>query len=207
MMIKGINSFLIQPSVYRLINSVIHHKNIYMGGGVVRGDKLPQLITLINKNPRFEKSKNNEIISLIDQIAFENENLVKKDQYREKVNGNWKLLWTTEKETLFFIANGLLGSKTEEIIQTIDIENRILQNRIYFENNKEFNVNGVIEEDNLRYQRINFKFSSASVKLGWIIPEIKIPPLGKGWFDTLYINNRYRISKDVRNDYIVCERI
>lgn len=38
------------------------------------------------------------------------------------INGSWSLLWTTEKETLFFAERGLFGAKCTNIVQDIDFK-------------------------------------------------------------------------------------
>ncbi|KAF8065814.1 PAP11 [Scenedesmus sp. PABB004] len=33
-----------------------------------------------------------------------------------------------------------------------------------------------------------------------------VPPFGKGWFDTVYVDERYRVAQDVRGDTLIVER-
>ncbi len=50
--------------------------------------------------------------------------------------------------------------------------------------------------------RTDFKFSGASIKL----PKgrsLDLPPVGKGWFKSVYCDGKYRLSRDVRGDYLV----
>ena len=61
-----------------------------------------------------------------------------------KVDGAWQLLWTTEKETLFFAKNGFFGKKVTDIIQTIDFKSSTLNNLISFEGDSSFSVVGSV---------------------------------------------------------------
>jgi hypothetical protein len=52
---------------------------------------------------------------------------------------------------------------------------------------------------------VNFRFTSAGLKLG-SGPTFPVPPFGKGWFDTVFLDDELRISKDVRGDTLVVKR-
>eukprot|EP01023_Acetabularia_acetabulum_P059404 TRINITY_DN7138_c0_g2_i1.p3 TRINITY_DN7138_c0_g2~~TRINITY_DN7138_c0_g2_i1.p3 ORF type:complete len:194 (+),score=29.76 TRINITY_DN7138_c0_g2_i1:79-660(+) len=119
----------------------------------------------------------------------------------EQINGCWKLLWTTEKETLFILKNaGFFGTEAGDSFQIIDVEKEKLQNVITFPPDGGcFKVDSSLKmEDN---SRVSFKFQSAELKVGNL--NIPFPPFGQGWFDTLYVDDDLRISKDIRNDYLV----
>lgn len=123
-----------------------------------------------------------------------------KGEQRDLLIGCWTLLWTTEKETLFFAKNGLLGRKCTGIEQTI--RNNAIYNTILFEGASKFEVEGSIERDQLR---TNFKFKRAQVIVPPLI-NLTLPPIGAGWFDTVYVDAEYRVSADVRGDYLICRR-
>lgn len=146
-----------------------------MGGGVIRGDKLPKLISLIEGTQRgLNTLNNNEIISIINIIETENEDR----KLIERVDGKWELLWTTEKETLFFIKYGLFGKQVTNIYQDINLNQNLINNQILFEDNREFSVLGYIEQENiLSDKRINFNFKKAILKIP-PLPIISIPPVG-----------------------------
>ena len=57
-----------------------------------------------------------------------------------------ELLWTTEKETLFFINKGLFGKAVTNVYQTIDLQQGLLNNLIEFESDRVFSVVGTIEK-------------------------------------------------------------
>jgi PAP_fibrillin len=181
-----------------------------MGGGVVRGDSIPVLLSLITPSAMGLNRDNNEaIIAIMEAIASQNKNFVESQRaqdYYEKVSGKWELLWTTEKETLFFIKQGLFGKPVTKVYQTIDTKRATLNNLIEFDGGREFSVLGAISSDPKNKKRVNFKFSSASLKIP-PIPTISIPPVGQGWFENIYYNDKYRLSKDVRGDFLVTKRV
>ena len=105
-----------------------------MGGGPIRGDVLPFLIGLTKESQRgLLSNRNAEIIQLMEEVGKKNQNYMSKANNIKLINGDWELLWTTEKETLFFQKNGLFGKPVTKIMQRIDIDQRILNNRILFE--------------------------------------------------------------------------
>ena len=131
------------------------------------------------------------------------------------VRHRWELLWTTEKETLFFAKYGLFGESVTRISQTIDINSGYLNNLIEFNGDRYFSVIGKIRVDTGSEmggsrigagRRIFFDFKKAKLAIP-PIPVITLPPVGKGWFDTLYVNDRYRLSKDIRGDYLLSRRL
>eukprot|EP00899_Mesostigma_viride_P013242 jgi/Mesvir1/21919/Mv01976-RA.1 len=119
------------------------------------------------------------------------------------LSATWKLLFTTEKETLFIIEKAsLFGTQTGDIFQVIDVSNDELINVITFPPAGAFIVNATI--DAASPQRCNFKFDSVILKtdkLRW-----KLPPFGQGWFESVYMDSDLRIAKDSRGDMLICER-
>lgn len=108
----------------------------------------------------------------------------------------WLLTWTTEKEINLFIDWNLSG----DIYQTID--DPMLENMIPFQRGGYLGVKGALsaEADGVR---TNFEFTEATLDLGrW--GSFKIPPVGKGWFDTLYLDNELRVDTNSRNDILIC---
>ncbi|GKA55313.1 probable plastid-lipid-associated protein 11 isoform X1 [Tanacetum coccineum] len=56
----------------------------------------------------------------------------------------------------------------------------------------------------LRSKRLYYRFTSAVLRgKDWEFP---LPPFGKGWFDSVYLDNDIRIAKDIRGDYLVVDR-
>lgn len=50
--------------------------------------------------------------------------------------------------------------------------------------------------------RTNFEFESATLDLGkW---KLELPPVGKGWFDTIFLDDTLRIDTNSRDDILIC---
>jgi len=179
-----------------------------MGGGPVRGDQLPSILNLIESSRQGLNPQNKEaIIAMMNIVENQNAAFVQKDRsFRDKVSGKWELLWTTEKETLLFIDKGLFGKKVTLVSQTIDFKTNQINNLIEFEDGREFSVLGKLSDDNIDQRRVNFEFTKASIKIP-PIPKLSIPPIGKGWFDNIFCNDKYRLSRDIRGDYLVSRKI
>ncbi|RZC63800.1 hypothetical protein C5167_025553 [Papaver somniferum] len=107
------------------------------------------------------------------------------------LSDTWRMLWTTEKEQLFIIENAYLfgGTQAGDILQVIDVGAGVLNNVITFP------PSGVF---------ILVEFTSAVLRgENWEFP---LPPFGRGWFDSVYIDDNIRVAKDIRGDYLVVDR-
>mmetsp|Transcript_23150 Transcript_23150/g.32320 ORF Transcript_23150/g.32320 Transcript_23150/m.32320 type:complete len:80 (+) Transcript_23150:19-258(+) len=52
-------------------------------------------------------------------------------------------------------------------------------------------------------KRTNFKFTTAALDLAkW--GKFNIPPIGEGWFDTLYLDEDLRVDTNSRDDILIC---
>jgi len=119
------------------------------------------------------------------------------------LSATWKLLWTTEKETLFIVEKaGLFGTEAGEVYQVIDVGNESLQNVITFPPDGAFIVSSGIKV--VGPQRVDFKFNSAKLKLPK--RDIPFPPFGQGWFESVYLDDKIRVAKDVRGDTLIVAR-
>ncbi|CAL5026082.1 unnamed protein product [Urochloa decumbens] len=120
-----------------------------------------------------------------------------------KLSGTWRLLWTTEQEQLFIVRNApFFRTAAGDVLQVIDVTGGALNNVITFPPSGAFVVNGEIEVQ--PPQRVNFRFTRAALRgSNWEVP---FPPFGKGWFDTVYLDDEIRVAKDIRGDYLVVER-
>ena len=123
------------------------------------------------------------------------------------LSGCWRMLYTTEKETNFLL--DVCGGTAA--YQIIDVERASLRNVVEWGKERAFVVDSEIslEEDDAgggwEQGRVNFAFTAAGLKLG-SGPTLPVPPFGKGWFDTVYLDEELRISKDVRGDTLVVKR-
>jgi hypothetical protein len=105
-------------------------------------------------------------------------------------------VWTTEKEINVFSDLNISGDITQTIASSS------LKNWIPFRAGGGFGVTGTIEPDQDVPQRTNFVFNSATLDIGFF--QLSIPPIGKGWFDTLYLDDDLRVDVNVRNDILIC---
>lgn len=167
---------------------------------------LKELISLIETSDKgLDRRNQKEVISRMEVIVDKSRNSKESKVDRKKLGGTWDLLYTTEKETLFFYKNGLFGAKCTGICQSIDFNNNLINNLIEFDKGREFSVLGNIDMEESKPSRTNFKFASASLKFSDKF-RFNVPPVGEGWFDTLYIDSIYRISYDVRGDWLLSKR-
>jgi hypothetical protein len=187
------------------------------GGGILRGDHLPSLISMASESQRgLLRSRNAEIIELIEAIASDQKKYMSKVEKiaakKAALDGKWEAIWTTEKETLFFCSSGLFGKPVSRVLQVIDTAGSSINNIIEFEDNRAFSVIGSINLDQSTSDcpdgtcRVEFAFKSAELRIP-PFPSLTLPPVGKGWFDNLYVNEKYRLSRDIRGDYLISKRI
>lgn len=118
-----------------------------------------RLLNLIGDQDRGLMTQNNptklaSIVKAIDDLA---------DLGRDSVttggslSATWRLLWTTEKEQLFIIQNAsLFGTQTGDVLQVIDVGQRVLNNVITFPPDGVFFVRSDIAVAS--NQRVNFKY-------------------------------------------------
>ncbi|CAN6460850.1 unnamed protein product [Victoria cruziana] len=147
-----------------------------------------------------DASKRAQIVRAIDALGDEGKGTVTTGP---SLSGTWRMLWTTEKEQLFIIRNAsLFGTLAGDVLQVIDVEGRGLQNVITFPPSGVFFVRSVIQIASL--QRVNFRFTSAVLRgSSWELP---LPPFGQGWFESVYLDDKIRVAKDIRGDYLVVDR-
>jgi len=175
------------------------------GGGPIRGDTLPALIRAAEATQRgLDASNNAAIIAMMTELGEKNERFSK--TFLDKVNGKWELVWTTEKETLFFIKNGFFGKRVTNVYQTVDIPNNLINNLIEFDGQREFSVLGTAARDPQVATRVNFAFTKAVISVP-PLPKLTLPPVGNGWFDNIFVNDKYRLARDVRGDYLITQRV
>jgi hypothetical protein len=129
----------------------------------------------------------------------------------------WIVLWTSEKEINFFLDRGI----STQIEQTLT-NGQVLENWIPFVKGGGFGVTGTIRPatttttsnndgssnddtagtsgNNIRTE---FEFKSAKLDLNkW--GTYNFPPIGSGWFDTIYLDEELRIDWNSRNDILIC---
>ncbi|KAJ0053097.1 hypothetical protein Pint_00163 [Pistacia integerrima] len=164
-----------------------------------------ELLNLISDQERGLKTqkdpaKLSAIIKAIDAMAVIGRDMVTTDN---SLSATWRLLWTTEKEQLFIIEKAyLFSTQAGDVLQVIDVEKGVLNNVITFPPDGVFFVRSDIEIASPK--RVNFGFTSAVLRgKSWEIP---LPPFGKGWFESVYLDDEIRVVKDIRGDYLVVDR-
>jgi hypothetical protein len=131
----------------------------------------------------------------------------------------WELLYTTEKEVNFFKTSWPFKDALSSITQTLDLYNDgTINNSINFNQGKSyFAVDGTVRpvevlvkdddgngDEAIEYvvDRVEFTFTKATICINEGL-KFDVPPVGAGWFDTLYCDGKYRLSYDSRGDYSV----
>ena len=138
-------------------------------------------------------------------------------------NEFWELLYTTEKEVNFFKTSWPFKDALTSITQTLDLyDDGIINNSINFNGGKSyFAVDGTVRPavgndidagagadknnpDVADYvvDRVEFTFTKATICFNEKF-KFETPPVGAGWFDTLWCDDTYRLSYDSRGDYSV----
>mmetsp|Transcript_6988 Transcript_6988/g.12828 ORF Transcript_6988/g.12828 Transcript_6988/m.12828 type:complete len:216 (-) Transcript_6988:2871-3518(-) len=167
---------------------------------------IQELVSLASSSDRGENltsSSRSQVEDICNAVESENRSRDSSVGGKE-LSKTWKLLFTTEKETLFITSNAkkYFGLETE-VSQIIDLESGKLQNLIAFDNGAAFVVDSSIELEESSC-RSNFSFVSAK----FILPSgsvIGLPPFGRGWFDTLYVDGQYRLARDSRGDILLVQ--
>jgi hypothetical protein len=110
----------------------------------------------------------------------------------------WKLEWTTEKEINFFIEKQITNGDITQLI-----EGSLLRNNIPWKNGG-LSVSGELTtRSSASDVRTDFSFTTAVLDLGrWGI--FKLPPVGQGWFDTIYLDEELRVDVNSRDDILIC---
>ena len=114
----------------------------------------------------------------------------------------------TEKEINLFSDLGISG----QVYQTIR-DGNVLENVIEFKRGGGLSVCGSLSTpdtientgngEGMAGYRTYFTFKSASLDLGkW--GSYSLPPVGKGWFDTIYLDKEFRVDVNSRNDILIC---
>ena len=78
----------------------------------------------------------------------------------------------------------------------------MLGNTIDFKKGGGLSVVGELIPDEALPLRTNFQFKSASIDFGFA--KFDIPPVGEGWFDTVYLDEVIRIDTNSRDDILIC---
>lgn len=118
----------------------------------------------------------------------------------ETLSALWILEWTTEREIIFLMEKGLLGLPSGPVQQAIDVDAKTLSNIMLFGQDSKFEVYSSITPEDAG-PRVNFEFEACKLKYrGFTVP---LPPVGKGWFESVYLDEDFQVTRDVRGDVTV----
>ena len=132
----------------------------------------------------------------------------------QRLTATWRVIWTSERETLFLLSKwpgpGKTKATTTQAYQRIDVNAGTLNNAVVFVSGNVFEVDSTIEVadlDDVENARVNFAFDAARLALRRPLEvTVPLPPVGKGWFDNLYVDDTLRIARDSRGDTLVVVR-
>lgn len=66
-------------------------------------------------------------------------------------------------------------------------------------------MSGGLSANDANPLRTDFQFGSATLDLGVrFIPTLNLPPVGKGWFDTVFLDEELRVDTNSRDDILIC---
>lgn len=170
------------------------------GGGIIRGDRIPMLIELIYSG---DDANEDNIVTAIDEIADQNRAFIANAMdrnYLNKLNGSWKLIWSNERSRAYFYLNILKrliseiynkNKSTFAILRDSGFSGQIIDQskRKIIATSQGTTIEGILSEDKNKPGRLTFRIGQRS-----------------GWFDTLYVNDIYRLSKDNNGNYMVYRR-
>lgn len=161
-----------------------------------RGRELDDVIATTARGARASEATRRDVERAIDALCA---SAGASGGNNARSDGRWRLTYTTERETLFLLGR----ARGNEAYQTLDVKNGTLRNEVVFNDGKVvFTVDASIEA--VSETRMEFAFTSASLRFGDF--SIPVPPVGKGWFENVYVDGERRISRDSRGDTLVCAR-
>ncbi|TVU01426.1 hypothetical protein EJB05_53139, partial [Eragrostis curvula] len=144
-----------------------------------------------------------DIVSCIDALAASAGPGADTVSDAARLSGTWRLLWTTEREQLFIVQNApAFRTAAGDVLQVIDVPGGALNNVITFPPSGAFVVNGDIEVQ--PPQRVYTRHAERE-QLGG--PFSAVRKRMQLRFDTVYLDDDFRVAKDIRGDYLVVERL
>lgn len=158
--------------------------------------EIPKIIGLIEDSKRgVDSSFTSEIVSCMKLAAEE-----QKGDPTRLLAGEWDLMWTNKNEFNFFYTWPF--ARPERIVQAIDVESMTIETIIPFEGGGQLKVSGIIE--GFENSKCFFKFKTACVKAYG--GELSIPFFESGFFETLYVDDRWRVGRLGEGEYFFSER-
>ncbi|GKZ00954.1 hypothetical protein MPSEU_001046900 [Mayamaea pseudoterrestris] len=145
---------------------------------------------------RREKVSRSDVEAAIQKLAVVSP--TKDPASNDLIQKEWKLLWTTEKEINVFYDWNVAADVTQTILDSS------LVNAIEFKNGGSLIVRGSRSASEFNPLRSDFAFTAATLDFGVkFLPVLQLPPLGKGWFDAIYLDDELRVDTNSRNDIVI----
>lgn len=179
--LQEISSFFNKPKISSSKNDLSSKRQILK----------KNLLQLCNDEKKVDRGDIESLIAELQEVQAFRETATNRLLRKE-----WLLVWTTEKEINIFSDFNISG----DITQTITSDS--LENYIPFQKGGGLGVKGSIIPDESIRERTNFQFQSATLELGKF--KLSIPPIGKGWFDTIYLDEDLRVDVNSRDDILIC---
>lgn len=130
------------------------------------------------------------------------------------VSATWRLTWTSEREVLWLIdrAPSIFNTTVGEVYQALNLTDDptsgTLSNAVEFPPKGLFLVGSTAAvaagQPTNAPLRVNFRFTTA--RLDCPLGRVPLPPVGRGWFDNVWVDDDTRIARDVRGDTLICAR-
>ena len=179
-------------------------------------DEVMRLATEQNRGVGHTEADRARMETAIDALVAAAPPPEKANTSHDRLTANWRLIWTSERETLFLLSKwpgpGMTKATTTQAYQRIDVNAGTLNNAVVFVSGNVFEVDSTIEvadagDDEQSETRVEFAFDAARLALRWPLEAtVPVPPVGKGWFDNLYVDDTLRIARDSRGDTLVVVR-
>ena len=177
-------------------------------------DEVMRLATEQNRGVGHTEADRARMEAAIDALVAAAPPPEKANTSHDRLTANWRLIWTSERETLFLLKKwpgpGKTKATTTQAYQRIDVNAGTLNNAVVFVSGNVFEVDSTIQvadPDDVEDVRVDFSFDAARLALRWPFKvTVPVPPVGKGWFDNLYVDDTLRIARDSRGDTLVVVR-
>lgn len=130
-----------------------------------------------------------------------------------RLDGAWRLVWTSEREVLFLIEKGLaFVGPCGDVFQSIDLGAGTLTNEVEFfggpDGSQRAAATLVVGSSCAAESgtRCRFRFQRVALRRGDGAVLGVAPPFGAGTFETVYVDAGLRVARDSRGDTLIVER-
>jgi hypothetical protein len=160
----------------------------------IKKETLLSACRLLNRGNSASKDQKADIETLIDELILSAPSPSPKFAEVDIISDNWTLVYTTEVELL-----SLMSDEDTIVTQEINRSDGTLQNFVGFKNGVEFTVQSSLSGSGVRS---TFSFSGARLTFPNRF-SVPLPPIGKGWFDNLFVDSTIRVVREGRGNTAV----